>query len=206
MSLKCRPCACFLLLFLAFAVAQPSLYGPEAPLDVAWVRVLNASSTDALAAEVAGGPMELGFAEASAYVMLPPGRHSLTVDGQLVELQAEPEDFLTVALTDGGPVVVSDPALRDISRGLLGLMNLTALPSLSLLTPDGTPVVEEVPPGLADAIAISAARTGLQVSADGTALLALEEHTFERGVAYSVVVFQATEELVAVVLTATVDD
>lgn len=192
------------LVLLGMALGQGDLYGPDAPQDVAWVRVINAA-TGTVTAEVDGQLLGVAFGQASAYLTVQPGTTSVTVDGHAVELSTEPESFHTVALTADGPLAVADPALRDVSRGLLGLMNLTGLPALSLLAPDGTPVIEDVPPGQAEAVAVSPARTGLQVTAGGELLVDVDEHAFERGVAYTVVVMQVEGDPVAVVVSSAAD-
>ncbi len=196
--------AILMLALVSLVVGQGDLYGPEAPQDVAWVRMINAAA-GTVTGEVDGQQFDIVFGEASAYQTVLPGTTLVTVDGHAVELTAEPESFHTVALTSAGPLVVVDPALRDVSRGLLGLMNLTSLPALTLLTPDGRPVVQDVAPGQAEAVAVSAARTGLQVAAGEEAIASVAEQAFERGVAYTVVVMEADEGLLAVVVTAAAD-
>lgn len=195
----------WLCLALLAGMAMAQLYGPEAPQDVAWVRVINAGDSDAITAEIGGTSLEIAFSEASPYMMVSPGNVSLVVDGEAVELVAEPETFFTVAALEESRVVVAEPGLRDVSRGLLGLMNLTQRPALSLLTPDGIPVVEDVAPGHADAVAVSAARTALDVAAGGEQVAQVAEHAFERGVAYTVVAIEAADGLLVVIATATAD-
>jgi hypothetical protein len=97
---------------------------------------------------------------------------------------------------------VPDPALRDISRGLLGLVNLTDRVALDLQVPDGPIVVGAVPPGAHDAVAVAEATTELVVVDAGAVVARLEARAFERGVAYAVVVVETAEGLVAFVLTA----
>ena len=95
-----------------------------------------------------------------------------------------------------------DPGLRDISRGLLGLVNLTDRPGLDLRVPDGPLVVGAVPPGWHDAIAVAEATSELEVVDSGTTVARLEARTFERGVAYAVVAVDTPQGIVAFVLTA----
>src|SRR5690554_3211393 len=143
------------------ALAQTDLYGPEAPADVAWIRVVNAAEGDALTARVADTELSVGFGGGSDYVAVTPGEQLVQLNGNEVAIDVLPESFHTIALLSGGPVVVSEDGLRDISRGLLGLMNLTSHGALTLATPAGEVVAPDVPPGTASSIAISAASTGL---------------------------------------------
>lgn len=199
-------CALVALMLLAAtlsatAAAQGDLYGPEAPQDVAWIRIVNLAS-DALAADLNGTELAVAFGESSLYVPVEPGARTVTIEGAAVEIEAEPETFHTVVLLPDAAVVVADPALRDISRGLLGLMNLTQLPALTLATPDGAEVVTDVAPGAAAAIAVSPAVTALVVSDGAEILIEVPEHSFERGEAYTILVFEGEDGPAALLLTA----
>lgn len=186
------------------ASAQGSLYGPEAPADAAWVRVVNAGAVGGVAVRIAdGGTRVLALFDATRYALVDPGPVRLDVGGDAVTLEVGPESFTTVAATPGGVVVVPDPALRDISRGLLGLVNLTDRAGLDLRVPDGPTVVAAVPPGAHDAVAVAAATTELVVVDGATVVARVEARTFERGVAYAVVVVEAVDGIVAFVLAAT---
>jgi hypothetical protein len=185
------------------ALAQAGLYGPEAPANAAWVRAVNAGAPGGIAVRLASGGAEvLAFGHATRYVLVEPGEVSVDVGGEVVRFEVGPESFTTVAATPDGVVVVTDPALRDISRGLLGLLNLTGREALDLRVPDGTVVLAAVPPGVHDAIAVAQATTELVVT-DGDAVVArLDARTYERGVAHTVLVLETEAGVAAFVLTA----
>jgi hypothetical protein len=184
------------LLTAGAPAAQGGLYGPEAPLDAAWVRVVNVAAAGGMAVRVADGPtVVLPLGGASRYVQVPPGEVDLDVGGTHLSIEVGPESFTTVAATPDATVVVADPALRDASRGLLGLLNLTDRPALTLRVPDGTVVVGEVPGGSHDALPVAQATTGLLVTAGDEVLVRLEPHEFVRGVAYVVLVFEGPHGL-----------
>jgi hypothetical protein len=124
-----------------------------------------------------------------------PGEVDLDVGGTHLSIEVGPESFTTVAATVDATVVVEDPALRDASRGLLGLLNLTDRPALTLRVPDGTVVVGDVPAGSHDALAVAQATTGLLVTDGEELLVRLEPREFVRGVAYVVLVFDAPDGL-----------
>ena len=183
-----------LLLALAWASGQPGLYGPEAPQDAAWVRVFNAAAAGGIAVRVADRTtVVLPLGGATRYARVPAGRVRVDVGGAELQLEVAPESFVTVAATVDGPVPIADPALRDVSRGLLGLMNLTASEALDLRAPDGTPVVAAVPPLTHEALAVARATTSLLVTDGDRTVATLEPHPFERGVAYVVVVYDHGE-------------
>lgn len=187
---------------LPFGSAQGALYGPEAPAEAAWVRVVNAGVEGGVAVRIAdAGTRVLALHQATRYALVAVGPVSLDVGGDAVTLEVGPESFATVAATADGVVVVPDPALRDISRGLLGLVNLTDREGLDLQVPDGPVVVGAVPPGAHDAVAVAEATTELVIVDGGTVVARLEARTFERGVAYAVVAVETAEGVVAFVLT-----
>jgi alginate O-acetyltransferase complex protein AlgF len=188
---------------LPFGTAQGALYGPEAPVDAAWVRVVNVGADDGVAVRIADGEAQvLALHEATLYTLVAPGTVAVDVAGDVLALEVGPESFTTVAATAAGLVAVSDPALRDISRGLLGLVNLTDRAGLDLQVPDGPIVVGAVPPGAHDAVAVAEATTELVVAEGGAVVARLEARTFERGVAHAVVAVETADGLVAFVLTA----
>ncbi len=183
--------------------AHGGLYGPEAPVEAAWVRVVNIGAEGGVAVRIADGSTRvLALFDATRYALVAPGPVRLDVGGDAVTLDVGPESFTTVAATSDGVVVVPDPGLRDISRGLLGLVNLTEREGLDLQVPDGPTVVAAVPPGAHDAVAVAEATTELVVVDGGTVVARLEARTFERGVAYAVVATTTADGIVAFVLTA----
>lgn len=195
-----------LTLALGWASAQPGLYGPEAPQDAAWVRVFNAAAPGGIAVRVADrSTVVLPLGGATRYARVPAGRVRVDVGGVELQLEVAAESFVTVAATVAGPVPIADPALRDVSRGLLGLMNLTALEALDLLAPDGTPVVAAVPPLTHEALAIASATTGLLVTDGDRTVATLEPQPFERGIAYVVVVYDHGEGPTVALLASAVD-
>ena len=178
-----------LLAGLPATLAQEGLYGPEAPRDVSYVRIINARPGEAITPVVAGEELQpLGFAQVSSYRQLPPGRHSLTAAGVDLEVTTEAESFMTIALLPDEIVTIADTPLRDISRGLLALYNLTQDEILTLATADGTEVISEVPPHEAAARTISEAEVELVVLSGGEPVDELESRLYRRGEAHSVIV------------------
>ena len=191
------------MLAVLIGSARGGLYGPEAPVEAAWVRVVNADFEGGVGVRIAdGGTRVLALFDATRYALVDPGTVQVDVGGDAVALEVGPESFTTVAATTGGVLVVADPGLRDISRGLLGLVNLTGREGLDLRVPDGPIVVAAVPPGAHDAVAVAEATTELVVADADTVVAHLESRTFERGVAYAVVVVEGAEGITAFVLTA----
>ena len=185
------------VLILAGGVhAQEDLYGPSAPPDAAYVRFINAAPGDEAAAELGDVDYDpVAFTETTPYRVLEPGDVTLNVAGAEASLTAEAGGFYTVVLTPEGVNVLQDEALVDASRALLTLYNLSDLESLDLKTADGaTDIVSEVAPGGAASIVVNQAEVALGVFSEGELVEALEPSLLERGVAYSVLVFDGAGE------------
>lgn len=186
-----------LLLLSAWAAsqAQDGLYGPDAPSDTAWIRVVNAgagggeSDEEALALSLGSVEWEpLPFAEVTPYRTISPGQHSGKVGDHEFAFSAEAEDFITIVALPQDVLVLKDSPLRDISRGLLTLYNLTAEGPLTLRTADGTDVLVDVASGSAESVAINEAEVALEIHRADERLTPLESRLYRRGEAHSLIV------------------
>ncbi|MEX2535700.1 MAG: alginate O-acetyltransferase AlgF [Trueperaceae bacterium] len=188
-----RPFAIFLIALLlmfgpAPSSAQGGLYGPEAPRNTSYVRIINASDGEPIAPTVAGSGWEpLPFAQVSRYRQVPPGDHSALIGGQELSLTTQPESFTTLVVLPDRILVLADTPLRDISRGLLTLYNLTS-EALTVQTSDGTEVLSAVSPDSASSVTISEAEVELAVYRGDEPLTTLERRLYRRGEAHSVIV------------------
>lgn len=194
-SLRAGLLMALLAALISAVFAQEGLYGPEAPRDVAYLRVINARLEEAVTPVVGGEEWQpVEFAQVSPYRQLPPGEHPLRLGETELTVTARPESFTTVALLEDQVVTIADTPLRDISRGLLSLYNLTSQQTLSLSTADGTPVVSGVEPHAARSRAISQAEVGLVVTSNGERVGSLEARLYRRGEAHSVIVLPVGSE------------
>lgn len=181
--------AILLLGAVATTLAQGGLYGPDAPRDTSYLRIINARPAEAATVSVAGSEWQpLEFSRVSPYRQLPPGEYTVTVGGQEKTLTARAEGFTTLVLLEDRLLTIDDTPLRDISRGLLTLYNLTSNATLSLRTADGTDVISGLAPYSAASIAISEAQVGLSVFGDQGQIGTLEPQLYRRGEAHSVIV------------------
>jgi alginate O-acetyltransferase complex protein AlgF len=184
-----------LLALLAATAAGQGLYGPEAPRDTAYLRLINASGQEAVTMTVDGNEWEpLPFAGVTPYRQLAPGEHSLSLFGQDHAFTASPEGFITAVALPERVLLLEDTPLRDISRGLLTLYNLTGAGPLTLRTADGTEVLTDVQVESAESIAISEAEVGLVLYQGGEELEVLEPRLYSRGEAHSLIVLPHDSE------------
>lgn len=177
------------LLMLVSTASGQDLYGPEAPRDVAYLRFLNARPDTTLSLQAAGTSWEpLSYAAISSYHPLAPGPMELSLEGTPITLDAAPESFHTLIALPDRTLLVEDSPLRDISRGLLTLYNLTDDEVIALRTDDGSEVLSDVEPGSSESLTIAEAEVGLTVHAEDELLTSLEPRLYERGEAHSLIV------------------
>lgn len=199
---------------LATAAAQESLYGPEAPSDVAFLRVINASAAPIFANVAGGDERELLPGEASEYVPAPSSEVRFEVRrGEDAEPEAAApdevgsEDFVTLLVTEGELRPLEDEVLRDISRGLLAFVNASDTAPLSLRLEDGTVVFEEVGEEPASRT-IAEAEAAFEVvdTSSGEVVGRIERRTIERGTAHTILAYDGPEGLAVSYLAASLAD
>ena len=162
-----------ILFFLHFVVmAQPAglLYDPEPPVDSAYVRVVLASRDGVVDVMVDGRIriQKLSSGEASEYMVLPAGKHTISVQaaGKSTRYFSIPLDVvrgraMTVAFTnlraDTVPVVFEDKANANKLKALLAVYNLDAtIGALDVLTADSnTKVFSGVAYGISVSIPVN---------------------------------------------------
>ena len=185
------------LVSLGAALAQPDLYGPDAPADVAFLRALNASAAPV---EVAVGdtePRTLAPGEGTEYVPLPSDAAAFSLrrgegEPETISPQAGPESFVTLLVTAEGTRTLQDQVLRDISRGLLVFVNATDRP-LSLLVEDGDVAFEDGGEEPASRTIAEAAVGFDVVDADGKVVGSVERRLFARGVAHTILAYEGPD-------------
>ena len=196
------------VLFISGTVhAQDNLYGPLAPPDAAYLRVVNAVPGPEVEVRLADAVHSVGFATVTAYQVLEPGEATLNVAGEDVPLTVEAGEFYTAAVTPEGVNVLRDEALVDASRALLTLYNFSSLGTLDLKTADGeTDIVSDVAPGGEGGIVVNQAEVALGVFAESELVGETEPSLLERGTAYSVLVFDGESGPVVAVVPATLQE
>lgn len=179
---------------LGTALAQTSLYGPEAPADMAFLRVINASAGPVTAAVADGEEAALLPGEGSDYVPVPGGEAAFSLrrgegEPEVVTTEVGREEFATLLVLPEGFRVLRDEVLLDISRGLLVFVNATGSGPLSLRLNDGTMVFEDVGDE-PESRTIAEAEAEFEVvdPADGEVVATVPARTYERGAAHTILV------------------
>jgi hypothetical protein len=171
--------------------AQQSVYGPPAPENSAFVRVLHADAGQpelhmAIGA-VTFGPLKLG--QVSPYRPVVADIYILHTAGKQATVVARPGLYYTVAVTNEAVFFLDDQTHLDPSRAQLFLYNLSSLPDLTLKTADGkTLVIGPVRPGSSGNVAVNPIRVRFGVFSRGTSIAEVEDLGLSRSASYSVFV------------------
>jgi hypothetical protein len=185
---------------MGLVTAQEDLYGPAAPVDVAFVRVMHAAEGYS-AFQAASGEMlfeVVEFLDVTPYYPFQAGRLNISLADVVSNLTVEAGGFYTVALLQGVSQLFNDAPLIDSSRALLTFYNLTELLT-DLKTADASTVIfSEVAPLASASIVVSEAEVAVAAfeTAQDEPLAALEPQLFSRGVAHSVILLNTEDGFV----------
>lgn len=192
-----------LVIFMSFAArgqATGLLYDPEPPIDSAYVRIVLASRDAAVDIVVDGRTRieKLGSGEASEYMVLPAGKHTIAIRSAGKPTTALSTTFdvvrgkaMTLAFTalrpDSAPVIFEDKANSNKLKALLAVYHLDAKAGpLDVLTGEGgVKVFSSVAYGSSTSIQVNpisieliAAKAGDKVPQVRTALAMMQGGTY----------------------------
>ena len=184
------------VLILAAAVAAvlllgaegpQSVYGPSAPGDSAFVRVLNLLPDPV---RVSLGATRIGPVAAStvsSYRAVTPDIYLVRAGGKQLEVVPKSGAWLTLACTPQGIILFDDPPHTNSARSQVFLYNLTAIPRLDLRTADGkTAVVPGVKSGGSAQVVVNAVSVTLSLFDNGALVKPVGTVPLQRGSSFSV--------------------
>jgi alginate O-acetyltransferase complex protein AlgF len=189
-------------ILLALCAAAPataetrSVYGPQAPGDAAFIRLVDAiPGTSQLEIEIGATHFEaLGWAEVSPYRPVTPDIYQLEAAGNETEIIASSGRYYTVVCTPTAVTVYEDPAHTDPARAQLFLYNLSLLPRIDLRTADGkSTVIAGVRPRSSGLAVVNAVRVPLAVFSGGASIAGLGDLGLERGSSFSIFVLETNQ-------------
>lgn len=185
-----------LMLLLASALAEPSLYPPAPPPGSAFVRVAEAGGAWKVAGREVAAPVG-----ASPYAVVAAGERTLDPPGPAA--QATPlaaGRFYTAALqADGAIRLFEDPPREDLTKATLRVYNLSAATAPELRTADGKlTVVGAVAQNAMGSRAVNPVSAALAVYVDGAPIASFPATKLAAGASYSVFVYGAPGALRAV--------
>ena len=166
-----------------------SVYGPSAPGDSAFVRMVNAvAGGQPLAVSLGATRFEsVKYAEASPYRPVVPDIYLLRVSGLEREIVAKTKSYFTIVFTQRGIHVLEDVPHTDPARAQVFLYNFSSLPRLDLKTSDGkTSVIAGVQSGASGVTVVNAVAASLAVFGNGVLVTLLGDLGLRRGSSFSV--------------------
>lgn len=179
------------LLLLAFAAhaGDEGVYGPAAPADSAFIRVFNATAQPDLEARIGDKVMsDIGAYRASDFVFLPPGKYTLTAGGASQSVTLRRGRYYTAALEGQALQLLENDRFSNRLKSLVIVFNLVDGSTLSLKTPDGRPVVENVAANTSGQREVNAVKVSLALYDGGKRLADVKPMNLERGRAFSLFV------------------
>ncbi len=175
----------------SLAAAPGSVYGPSAPGDSAFVRVVNAlDSVPSLRADLGATRFQdVTYGTVSAYRPVVPDVYLVRVAGMELEVIAKTRTYYTVAFTSGAILLFEDATHTDPARAQVFLYNLTSIDPIDLKTSDGkTVVIKGVRPGTSGVKVVNAVSATLAVYGAGARVGAPAVLALKRGSSFSVFV------------------
>jgi hypothetical protein len=210
---------CIILVLLIVSsvtvMAQESVYGPAAPPDAGFVRVINARSDGSEVRLDVGSQRFNGVepGEASPYRPVVSGVYLPQTLGLETDLFVRPEGYTSLAVTDDEIVVIPDTVHGDPARAQLVLYNFTGGGAASLVLADsGQPVIPGVAPGESSSLAVNAISASFAVvgdssgssGSDGWSRL-VDSIQLRRGRSYSFIAYRNGSDVTVALVTASVE-
>lgn len=169
--------------------ADEGVYGPVAPPNSAFVRVFNATAEPELQARIADKTLEeIPAYGASEFVFLPPGKYTLTVGAVSQPVTLAANKFYTAALEGKELRLLENERYTNRLKALVIVYNLVDGSTLSLKTPDGRPVIENIQPNTLGSREVNAVKVNLALFDGAKKVTDVKPMNLERGRAFSLFV------------------
>jgi hypothetical protein len=136
----------------AHAADDSGIYPPGVPADSAFVRVVDLSGAGGAEAQIDNLSVPIGANASTTYQVLTPGKHTITLGSQSIDLEAEPSSAYTIALDTTGAraaAINKDLMANDPAKATIALYNYTDEPITLTALAKEVPVFEAVAPGAA---------------------------------------------------------
>ena len=165
------------------------VYGPAAPPDAAFVRVFNATAQPELEARVGDKVLdEVPAFGASDFVFVPEGSHALVAGKVNQKVSLKRGVFYTAAIEPGGVRLLENERYTNRLKALVIVYNLIDGTTLSLKTPDGRGVVEDVKANAFGTREVNAVKVSLALFDGQKKVADVRPMNLERGRAFSLFV------------------
>ena len=180
------------MLSSSFVEAGPkSVYGLQAPGNVAFVRVVNAvAGKTSIQVELGATRYHtLDFAEVSPYRPVVPDIYQIRAVDYETEIIPKVGLYYTIVCAPTGIHIIEDVPHTDPARAQLFLYNISSFPQVDLKTADGKIIViSGISPHQYGQVVVNAISVSFAVFSGGTRLGAVGDLGLERGSSFSVFV------------------
>jgi alginate O-acetyltransferase complex protein AlgF len=159
-----------------------ALYGPVAPANAGFFRVINLDPAQRLTVRNESGKTmaELPSGQASPYAFLAEGAHHLMLNDKPWDLTLHRGEQTSLIWQAGVVSAIAEQPFKDKSKARIVLYNLTKSP-LDLTTQDGKPIVTQVVSGQQNGRDVNAVKIPLGVARSGTVLTVTAPLSLQRG-------------------------
>ena len=179
----------------AARAGDEGVYGPVAPPDAAFIRVFNATAQPELEARVGDKVLgEIPAFGASEFVFVPEGAHTLSAGKATQPLNLKRGKYYTAALEGSQWRVIENERYGNRLKALVIVYNLVDGATLSLRTPDGKPVVENVAANGFGSREVNAVKVSLALFDGPKKVADVRPMNLERGRAFSLFVAGSREQ------------
>jgi alginate O-acetyltransferase complex protein AlgF len=171
------------------------VYGPTAPPDAAFIRVFNGTAQAELEARIGDKVItDIGSFNASEFAFLTAGKHTLTVGGASQPVTLKQGRYYTAVLEGRELRLLENERYTNRLKALVIVYNLVDGSTLSLKTPDGRAVVDNVGANSFGLREVNAVRANLALFEGDKKVAEVKPMNLERGRAFSLFVAGSREQ------------
>lgn len=175
--------------------ADEGVYGPAAPPDAAFIRVFNGTAQGELEARIGDKVItDIGSFNASEFVFLSAGKHTLTVGGASQAVTLKQGRYYTAVLEGREIRLLENERFTNRLKALVIVYNLVDGSTVALKTADGKAVVDNVGANSFGLREVNAVRANLALFEGDRKLADVKPMNLERGRAFSLFVAGSREQ------------
>jgi alginate O-acetyltransferase complex protein AlgF len=183
------------ILALPAHAGDEGVYGPAAPPDAAFIRVFNGTAQGELEARIGDKVItDIGSFNASEFVFLTAGKHTLTVGGASQPVTLKQGRYYTAVLEGREIRLLENERYTNRLKALVIVYNLVDGSTLALKTADGRPVVDNVGANNFGLREVNAVRANLAVFEGDRKVADVKPMNLERGRVFSLFVAGGREQ------------
>lgn len=169
--------------------SSAGLYGPVAPADSAYVRVLNLSDAPAeVVLSSKNKSQKVNAGQLGAYLFTSPGTRTIKVNQSTQDIDLQAKSAYTLVYDGSGLASIVDPYSSDPKKALVAFYNLTDQP-LALKTRDGKhAIVDSIDKNQSGVRPVNEVKIGFAAFNGEQSVATFDETLLKKGRSYSYLV------------------